>query len=236
MTTDTTTPTNTHVIPKGQPVAAIVGGVVVWRVAKGATVAKYDSIASVDDVEITAAYSGRVSALMVAEGGTVAKGATIAYIDDGKPPTSQKPLQAAPPVVGVNRPASPQTPQAAPQVQTAEPIAQPSPEPRTRRNAYVEPLEVVPIVEPEKPTKSKKRRMVVRSFTISKADDTELGNKIRRLRKYENAPNEITDSLLIRVGIAFLNTLKDESLIEKLNDQIQKEKEANIGAGRRRIR
>ena len=104
----------------------------------------------------------------------------------------------------------------------------------TRRNAHVEPLEVVPITEPEKPTKSKKRRMVVRSFTISKADDTYLMNTARRLRKHADAPDEISESLLIRVGIAFLNSLSDEGIIKHLRSQIKTETKAGVGAGRRR--
>ena len=226
-----TTETSTHVIPKGQPVSAIVGGVVVWRVAKGATVAKYDLIAIVDDVEITAAYSGRVSALMVAEGGHVAKGATIAYIDDGTATAFHKPLQSPVPSTGANTRATTETRNPPRQVQPAAPKVEASP---TRRNAYVEPLEVVPITEPEKPTKSKKRRMVVRSFTISKADDTYLMNTARRLRKHADAPDEISESLLIRVGIAFLNSLSDEGIIKHLQSQIKTETKAGVGAGRRR--
>ena len=213
-------------------------GVLLWLAIDGQQVGTGETIArfTVGTVahHVTASGTGRLSRT-TPDNITLIGGSVVGWVSEGEQGTaaitSQKPLQSPVPSAGANTRATTETRNPPRQVQPADLKVEASP---TRRNAYVEPLEVVPITEPEKPTKSKKRRMVVRSFTISKADDTYLMNTARRLRKHADAPDEISESLLIRVGIAFLNSLSDEGIIKHLQSQIKTETKAGVGAGRRR--
>ena len=213
-------------------------GVLLWLAIDGQQVGTGETIArfTVGTVahHVTASGTGRLSRT-TPDNITLIGGSVVGWVSEGEQGTaaitSQKPLQSPVPSAGANTRATTETRNPPRQVQPAAPKVEAS---STRRNAHVEPLEVVPITEPEKPTKSKKRRMVVRSFTISKADDTYLMNTARRLRKHADAPDEISESLLIRVGIAFLNSLSDEGIIKHLQSQIKTETKAGVGAGRRR--
>ena len=193
-----TTETSTHVIPKGQPVSAIVGGVVVWRVAKGATVAKYDLIAIVDDVEITAAYSGRVSALMVAEGGHVAKGATIAYIDDGTATAFHKPLQSPVPSAGANTRTATETRNPPQQVQPAAPKVEASP---TRRGSHIEAAALsaavveLPSDKGEKGRKRGNKKTVNRTYSIGDHQEADIARLAKTCLLYTSpSPRDRTRS------------------------------------------
>ena len=243
MATETTITNPPHVIPKGLPVTAIVGGVVMWRVAKGATVAKYDPLALVDDVEITAAYNGRVSALMVAEGGTVAKGATIAYIDDGKPVTPQKPLQAAAPTVGPNTRTTTETRNPPQQVQTAAPIAQPSQKPRVRRGSHIEAATLaagvveLPSEKAPKSPKKPQKKTVNRTYSIGDHQEADIARLAKTLQLEALSDDSIlpaNESELVRAAVDLLLGLPRPALLEVLRANREREKVGKWGRGRPR--
>lgn len=252
MTTETTVTNPPHVIPKGQPVSAIVGGVVAWKVAKGATVAKYDLLAIVDDVEITAAYSGRVTALMIAEGGKVEKGAVIAYIDDGQAHTPYKPTRA--PTTG----ARPESLNSAPKVATpkldaitapdeaiearaagsVQPVSTTKKESAPRRNAHLAELVLEDLSAPKKKP-ARKRKMVNRTYSVAPDDEDEITRLVAALGKMRGAPAGVNESLLVRVAISQLvesaRSVEGVSgLIEAIEARIEREAKAGVGAGRRR--
>jgi pyruvate/2-oxoglutarate dehydrogenase complex dihydrolipoamide acyltransferase (E2) component len=224
-----TTETAAHVIPKGAPVSAIVGGAVAWKVRKGATVQKYDLLAVVDDVEITAAYTGQVSALMVPEGATVAAGAIVAYV------TPQAPAEAPTRLEGHNTPQVPAAPPERPQSAPVEAIDDRSPR---RRGGHVAPLEVVPIVEPT-PAASKPKRKRTKNRTYSIGDHQEAG--IARLAKalqLEALDNPevpaVNESELVRAAVEMLLDLPRPALMAILKANREGEKRGKWGRGRPR--
>jgi pyruvate/2-oxoglutarate dehydrogenase complex dihydrolipoamide acyltransferase (E2) component len=224
-----TTETAAHVIPKGQPVEAREGGAVAWRVGKGARVTKYQVLASIGDLDITAPAAGHLTALMFPEGATVAAGAIVAYV------TPQRPVERPQAPESHNTPQAPAAPQERPQAEPGEAIEDRSPR---RRGSHVAPLEVVPIVEPA-PAASKPRRKRTKNRTYSIGEHQEAG--IARLAKalqLEALDNPevpaVNESELVRAAVEMLLDLPRPALMAILKANREGEKRGKWGRGRPR--
>ena len=244
-----TTPTITKHLVK---LPAAGKGVLLWLAIDGQQVGTGETIArfTVGTVahHVTASGTGRLSRT-TPDNITLIGGSVVGWVSEGEQGTaaitSQKPLQAAPPVEGVNTRIS-GTPRSLPQqVQPVEPIAQPAQEPRTRRGSHIEAAALsaavveLPSDKAEKSRKGKSKKTVNRTYSIGDHQEADIARLAKTLQLESLADDSIpptNESELIRAAVDLLLGLPRPALLEVLRANREREKAGKWGRGRPRPR